>query len=153
MLVPGEHPLFVLNQGMPADRERFTLAHELGHLVMHQAPVLDAEREADRFAAEFLMPANEIRSHLAQIDLPKAATLKRYWKTAMSALIRRARDLGVIAENRYRSLCAQMAQRGFNRAEPVELPQEFPTLVDAVVGIHLTHHKYSIRELAAAVGA
>ncbi|GAA3851079.1 XRE family transcriptional regulator [Amycolatopsis tucumanensis] len=152
---PGENPMMVLNEGMSADRERFTMCHELGHWVMHSEPPLEegrAEREADDFAAELLMPAAEIRPQLHGIDLAKAAALKRYWKTAMSALIRRARDLEVITPSRYRSLCVQMSQHGFSRNEPVEVAREEPTVVDAMVRIHLAEHGYSRRELADVVG-
>ncbi|WP_259275830.1 XRE family transcriptional regulator [Micromonospora chalcea] len=149
---PDTRPLFLLNTGLPPDRERFTLAHELGHLVMHEIPRPEAEAEADRFAAEFLMPAAEIRSQLTRIDLAKAALLKQHWKTAMSALIRRAHDLDVITDARYRSLLSQMAQRGFNRVEPVELPREEPSIVSTILQIHVGTHGYTSEELARLVG-
>lgn len=44
-------PLFFVNVTIPADRVRFSLAHEIGHIVMHQLPTDDMEREADRFAS------------------------------------------------------------------------------------------------------
>jgi Zn-dependent peptidase ImmA (M78 family) len=114
---------------------------------MHEMPRPTAEMEANRFAAEFLMPALEIRPQLARIDLAKAALLKRHWKTAMSALIRRARDLAVISDVRYRSLLSQMAQRGFNRVEPVELPREEPSIVDTIIEVHVRAHGYTYDDL------
>lgn len=155
MCPPGEPPLLVLNENMPADRERFTLCHELGHWVMHSEPALDTkqtEREADQFASELLMPASEIRHQLHGIDLAKAAALKRYWKTSMAALIRRAYDLEVVSDTRYRSLCSQMAQRGFNRNEPMPFPREEPTVADSMIRVHLREHGYSRQELADIVG-
>jgi Zn-dependent peptidase ImmA (M78 family) len=145
---PGARPTFVLNEGFSADKERFTLVHELGHLVMHELPRPEAEREADRFAAEFLMPAREIRPSLVNIDLAKAASLKRHWKTAMTALIRRARDLDVITERRYTSLMVQVSQRGYTKKEPVDVPAEEPTVVDSIVRIHLGKHGYTTAQLA-----
>src|ERR1700730_1023199 len=56
---PGEPPLFFINSEIPADRCRYTLAHEIGHIVMHQVPTPDMEGEADRFAEEFLMPEKD----------------------------------------------------------------------------------------------
>lgn len=152
--VPDTPPLFVLNHGMPADRERFTLAHELGHLVMHDLPVApdDAEAQADAFASEFLMPAAEIRTHLTHIDMAKAAQLKRHWKVAMSALIRRARDLGKIDERRYKSLNVQISQKGWRKAEPVELEHEEPTIVRRVLDVHQSLHSYSVQNLADLTG-
>lgn len=151
---PGSPPLFILNVGMSADRERFTLAHELAHLVMHDLPTQaeNAEQEADAFASEFLMPAAEIRSQLAHIDLAKAATLKRHWKTAMSSLIRRARDLDQINDNRYTSLNVQISQRGWRKFEPVEILREEPTLLPQIIDLHHTQHGYDVPTLAAMAG-
>lgn len=146
--IPGARPTFLLNEGFSADRDRFTLAHEIGHLIMHELPRETAEREADRFASEFLMPASEIRPQLVNIDLAKAATLKRYWKTSMASIIRRARDLNVITEQRYKSLVVQMSQRGFTRSEPVDIPREKETVVDQIISIHLNKHRYTTSELA-----
>lgn len=149
---PGIQPIFLLNRRLSPDRERFTIAHELGHLIMHEIPRPEAEAEANRFAAEFLMPAIEIRPQLAKLDLAKAALLKQYWKTAMSALIRRAHDLDVIPDTRYRSLFSQMAQRGFNRVEPVDLPREEPSVVCRILDIHVNTHRYRYDELARLAG-
>lgn len=150
--MPDSRPLFVLNTGMPPDRERWTLCHEAAHLIMHEVPSPDAEREADQFAAELLLPAPEIRPQLHRIDLARAAALKRYWKVSMASLIRRAHDLEVIPANRYKSLCAQMAQRGFNRIEPIDLPREDPSLMDRIVRIHLNDHGYARDQLADILG-
>jgi len=151
---PGSPPLFVLNEGMSADRERFTLAHETGHITMHDMPEKpeDAEREADAFGAEFLMPASEIRPELRNIDMAKAAQLKLRWKAAMSAIIRRARDLGQIDEARYTSLNVQISQRGWRKIEPVELEREEPSLISQVIAVHHEQHAYSTKELALLTG-
>ncbi|MBS45277.1 MAG: hypothetical protein CMH83_19335 [Nocardioides sp.] len=152
--VPGCPALLVLNHGMSADRDRFTLAHELGHLVMHTMPTAeaDAEREADEFASEFLMPAREIRGQLNGLDLAGAARLKPYWKTAMSALIRRARDLGCIDDGRYKSLNVQISQRGWRKNEPVQIEREAPSTLRKVIDLHHDEHGYGVGELAAVVG-
>jgi len=152
--VPGSPPLFILNEGLSADRERFTLAHELGHLVMHDLPTPpeDAEREADAFASEFLMPAAEIGPQLSRIDLAKAANLKRHWKVAMSALIRRARDLGRIDERRYTSLNVQISQKGWRKIEPVQVEHEQPTLIPQIIKMHHDVHDYDVQVLARLTG-
>jgi transcriptional regulator with XRE-family HTH domain len=54
--LPASPPIFLVNEKIPTDRMRFTLAHEIGHIVMHRIPTENTEREADRFAPEFLMP-------------------------------------------------------------------------------------------------
>ena len=52
----GRPAIMLVNSGLPPDRLRFTVAHELGHLVMHSMPSDTQEREANLFAAEFLAP-------------------------------------------------------------------------------------------------
>lgn len=150
----GTYPaLVILNQGLPADRERFSLAHELGHLVMHSTLTTsdEAEAEADKFAAEFLMPAAEIRTALKNMTLQRAAQLKLVWRVAMSAIIRRARDLGVIDDSRYKSLIVSMSQKGWRKAEPVDIEHDHPSVLEALLRVHLEDHGYSVEELASVV--
>lgn len=149
---PGSLPLIVLNEGMPADRERFTVIHEVGHLVMHQLPSEDGEREADRFAAELLMPAQDIAPHLAGLTIPRAVQLKQHWKTSMAAIIRRARALGAIDDRKYKSLSVQLNQHGYRTREPAEPPREEPTILPGVIDTFRDSHGYSDRELAGVVG-
>lgn len=144
----------VLNDGMPADRERFTLAHELGHLVMHTGAshVANAEEEADAFASEFLMPAAEIQPQLVGLDIYKAFELKQYWRVSGAAIIRRARDLGQITDARYRSLNVIRSQRGWSKNEPYPFSRDEPTLLGQLVRVHLEDHEYDEDELAGVVG-
>ena len=72
----GLPPLFFVNENLPGDRLRWTLAHEVGHAVMHRNPTGDVEGEANRFASEFLMPRDQIAHQLDAITLEKAAALK-----------------------------------------------------------------------------
>lgn len=152
--VDSAPPFVLLNVGMPADRERFTLAHELGHLVMHSGSdiVVNGEAEADQFAAEFLMPAAEIRTQLRGIDLAKAWNLKIVWKTSIGAIIRRALDLGQINESRYKSLNIMRTKKGWHRNEPVAFDHEPPSVVPALVRVHLDEHRYDVEELADVLG-
>ncbi|MBL9004710.1 MAG: ImmA/IrrE family metallo-endopeptidase [Myxococcales bacterium] len=144
---PAMPPMIFVNQDIPADRYRFTVAHELGHLVMHDSPNPDMEAQADRFAAEFLMPTEQILPDLYNITLPKLAELKAYWKVAMSSLLRKARDCNRISQNQYKYLTIQMSKMGYRTSEPVILPSEEPTVLDGLTQLHLTSLGYSIDEL------
>ena len=108
-------PIVFLNSTSPAERTRFTAAHELGHIVMHRRGFLseDAEHEADDFASEFLMPTTEIKGFLGGITLDALASLKSRWKVSMGALLVRAVRLGKISERRSRTLWMQMAKLGY----------------------------------------
>ncbi|MGW3571228.1 XRE family transcriptional regulator [Streptomyces sp. NPDC000941] len=149
---PNGLPVIILNNDMSPTRERFTILHELGHLVMHQVPSDDGEREADRFAAEFLMPARLIRPHLAGLTLQHAVQLKQYWKASMAAIIQTAYRLGRIDERRYKSLQVQISQHGYRRTEPAEPAQEQPSILQEILDAHRFDHGYSDHELAKVVG-
>src|SRR5919108_4722591 len=61
-------PVIVVAATAAGDRRRFSVAHELGHLVLHQRPpgsLRDAERQAGVFSEEFLLPAAAMREALA----------------------------------------------------------------------------------------
>lgn len=147
---PGELPFFFVSATAPGDRLRFNLAHELGHIVMHQTPAADQEDEANEFAAEFLMPGREIKPQLRNLDMAKLADLKRHWKVAMQALIMRAHDLGTITNRQRRSWFMRFNQMGYRKAEPVQIPREEPGLVHRVVDFHRSRHGYSDQDLSAA---
>lgn len=145
---PGEPPIFFINSEIPADRSRYTLAHEIGHIVMHQAPTPNMEGEADRFAAEFLMPARDIGPYLKDIGLPRLAVLKQYWKVSMAALLKRASDLNKITVRQQKYLWTKMSKQGYRLHEPVEIPAEEPTVLTDIIDIHRMHHGYSVVDLA-----
>ncbi|HWR14168.1 MAG TPA: XRE family transcriptional regulator [Terriglobales bacterium] len=146
--LPGMPPLFLVNQMIPTDRLRFTLVHEIGHIVMHRFPTESMEKEADQFAAEFLLPEKEVKPHLGYINLPKLASLKAYWRVSMNALLKRAGDLGTITERTRSYLWMQMGSKGYRKHEPVELPVEEPTLIYKLVHVHCDKLKFGPKEIA-----
>lgn len=131
----GQRPVVLLGDHIPPDRQRFSLAHELAHAVMHQVPSEDQESEADRFAAEFLMPAKDVRPDLvaAPVTIPGLARLKSKWRVSIAALLRRAVDLDVISEGRYRQLNIELSRAGYRSVEPVAIAEEHPRLIGRVV--------------------
>ncbi len=146
----GSHIIFV-NGDMPGDRLRFTLAHELGHIIMHRTLTDAMEEQADRFASEFLMPANEIRSQLTRITIDRLPALKLYWKVSMGALITRAHTLHQIDDGHQRLLWMQMSKYGYRLNEPIEygIPKESPTLLTSTLASHLGELGYSIEQVTA----
>ncbi|MFE7129513.1 helix-turn-helix domain-containing protein [Streptomyces sp. NPDC057638] len=121
------------------DRQRFTAAHELGHLVLHPArralvTVADAEREAHRFAGAFLMPRERAEEALAPgFTLRDLAGLKQKWGISIQALIQRAHHLGIIDDSRRESLYKQLSARGWRTEEPVVVHAEQPALFRAML--------------------
>lgn len=124
---PGLPPIFFINSKSPGDRLRFTLAHELGHIVMHRVPNQNMEDEADIFASEFLMPSIEMKPLLSNVNLSVLANLKIYWKVSMASILVKAYDLGKISSRTYSYLWMEMGKAGYRRREPINIPSEEPT--------------------------
>ena len=125
-------PIIFLNKDLPKSRRRLSLAHELGHLVMHVNPHENVEDEAWDFAAEFLMPAAEIEKQLDHLNLNKLGEMKSEWGVSMQAILYRARKLRKISESYSRFLWMQIGKCGYRVNEPFEdvIPDERPTELD-----------------------
>jgi Zn-dependent peptidase ImmA (M78 family)/transcriptional regulator with XRE-family HTH domain len=132
--VQGRPVVVLANDKTDAGRSRFDAAHELGHLVMHQdaAPGLQAlERQAQRFAAAFLLPAESLRRELpTYVRWGTYFDLKLRWRVSIAALLYRARTLGVLSADSYQRAQIHIARQGWKTAEPVDLgPPEEPRLL------------------------
>ncbi len=148
-VVLGYHGLVLIfvNNIMPGDRVRFTLAHELGHIVMHDIITQEMDIEANEFASEFLMPAAEIKNSLQNLSLSTLANLKRYWKTSMQAMIVRAHKLNTISYNQYRYLWMKMNRFGYRLKEPIPIAPEQTSLVKELIDGCISELVYTRTEL------
>lgn len=155
--VPGLLPMVILNSEQPADRMRFTLAHELCHLVAHRFPTPTMEKEANDFASALLMPKNEITIALRgrRIDMRTLASLKPEWRVSMQAILYRAQSLGLVEKPQAAWLWRKFAMDRTKMREPAELdfPHEMPGVVSRMVRLHLDTFGYSASELAKIVHA
>jgi len=121
----GATPVIFLNVHKSAERLRFDLAHELGHLVMHGGslnvePGKEKEQAANDFASSFLMPRSDVIGaiHGNNLMLEDVLMLKRRWRVSAMALNLRAHRLGVISDWTYSTLAKQLSMAGFRRGEP-----------------------------------
>lgn len=131
----GDHPIIVLNAEVPVDRKRLTLAHELGHIVMHPDYASeDMEEQANTFAAELLMPAEIIKSDFRTLNVGKLVDLKRKWGVSMAALVERAHHLEMMTKPSRTSFYKMMSARGWRLHEPGsdELAPESPFLASQI---------------------
>lgn len=121
-------PFVFLNTKKSCEHSRFDAAHELGHLVLHRhagAKGQEAEREANAFASALLMPRASVLA-----NAPRMATVdqlvrhKVYWTTSVAALAYRLHDVGLVSDWHYRTLCIEIAKRGYRKREPNEAPRE-----------------------------
>lgn len=139
-------PMIFINNNIPSDRWRFTLAHELGHLVMHDIPNPNMENEADNFAAELLMPEIEIKAQfqcMSPLKLEHLATLKPYWKVSMQALLMKASELEVITPVQKSRLWSRISQLGWRTNEPHQLQKEYPATLKKILEYFSTTLEYS----------
>lgn len=156
MLTDDDQPIIFLNSSMQGDKQRFSLAFELGHLIMHTFCTVphdrDINHEANAFAAELLMPAKEMLKEFKDgITLPLLGELKRKWKVSMISLLYRADDLGLLTPNQKRYLIQQFNQQKIRRREPPQLdvPKEKPMLVNNLLKQFQKTHRLSTHQVAA----
>jgi transcriptional regulator with XRE-family HTH domain len=126
-------PVIAINDSDTGERQRFTLAHELGHLVLEAAEAGFAEKAAFRFAAAFLMPAEFLRAEVGRkrrvVSLAELLQLKRIFGTSVQAIACRLRDLGIAGESTYRRMFERFEQLGWMRPpypEPHPMPKVEP---------------------------
>ena len=145
----GLPPLVFLNAAQPKDRWRFSLAHEIGHLVMHQTPYPEQEMEANQFAGALLMPEAEIVYDFDQPTLQRFCELKAYWGASVQALIYRAWQIGKLTDRQLRYFMTEIGKRGWRKVEPGEPShlKEEPTTLRWVVEAHLNDLGYALNEL------
>ena len=156
--VPGEHPLIFTNRLSPGCRLRFSLGHELAHIIMHsdsQSP--NKESEADRFSAEFLMPGKFMKRLLgvkSRLRLADLGSMKQETGYSMAFLARRARDVGAISEWHYKQLFIELSQRGYRRREPewCAVEHERPSLIHRVVRAFMDGGGYNMDEVREVTG-
>jgi len=128
-------PVVVVNQKSNGERQRFTLAHELAHLVLRFSSMsdLDQEKAANRFAGAFLMARDMMISligeHRTSISLGELAELKKLFKVSIAALVVRCGQLGILTKAAYGRLFGEIRALGLNSSnadEPNKLDPEIP---------------------------
>jgi len=159
LLTDNGTPVIIINKSFSNDRKRFTIAHELGHLLMHicgNFPISDyrdekeKEKEANLFASEFLMPKDFIKNSLYGLKLSDLVPLKSYWLTSMQSIIRRSFDLKCIDADKYKYLNMEFSRRGNRKNEGYEVYIDTPVLFNKAYKLLREELNYSKNELAEA---
>lgn len=125
-------PVIVIRRGVHGERQRFNLAHELGHMVMDvQGDDKFREKAAHRFAGAFLMPAEALWSnvgrHRSSIGWSELFALKQLLGASVQAIAYRCGDLGIFPPSLSQKLFREFSRLGFRSApnyEPDHLPEE-----------------------------
>lgn len=138
--ISGKRPIVVLNLSMPTDRRRFSLAHELAHLLMDDASNThkDVEKFANRFAGAFIVSKEAAHQELGfrrnVLNLNELMILKRKYGLSIAGWVYRARDLDIISAMTATLLWQELGELGWRRQEPIELEaEEAPTRLRQMV--------------------
>ncbi len=155
ILTDDKMPVICFNTSISGDRQRFSMAYELGQLVMHTYNKVSAQQdvnhEANVFAASFLMPEKEIMKDLRNgITISLLAELKKKWKVSMISLLYRADDVGLLTPNQKRYVLQQFNTLKIRRREPPELDiaKEQPQLLRQLIARYRSKTKLSVAEMA-----
>lgn len=147
-----KHFLIVLgNDKNSAVRRQFSVAHELGHIIMHDAfldiedltkdELRSMEQDAHKFAAAFLLPKEKFIEDVSiyPTDLNYYKELKKKWRTSISAMLVRANQLEVITNSSYQTLMKKMSKLGWRIKEPLDdtLIVKEPTILKRAIDIIL----------------
>ena len=155
----SQYPVIAVSERSPGDRQRFTLAHELGHfLLARRLPSgIDEERACDRFAAAFLVPPVAVSQQLGkqrnEIEWQELYALKHEFGLSMAGWLQRAKQCDVLTAPAYLSAVRRFSGKGWHKQEPGEpLPREHPRLFKQLVYRALAQHYISESKAAELLG-
>lgn len=145
-------PFVFLNTTKSGERQRFDMAHELGHLLLHSDSEMSPsdsrvkEAEANAFAAAFLMPESGVRAQgLRESSLSRLFAARTYWKVSAMAMAHRLHELELLNDWQYRTFCVELTQRGYRSGEPDGMATELSSLWRKVL---FGADRYSISSVA-----
>jgi Zn-dependent peptidase ImmA (M78 family)/DNA-binding XRE family transcriptional regulator len=123
--------VIVSNKNRPGERQRFSMAHELGHIVMHFPEGMDSREEENlchRFAGAFLFPKEKVFQHFGKhrnrLLVKELLLAKAEWGISAQAIMRRLKDQAVITDAFYSTACREWSMLGYRTQEPGALAAE-----------------------------
>lgn len=138
------YPVIIVPAGSLGGRLRFTISHELDHLLAPdlRGSLAIAEASADKFASEFLLPEGGIADELnVPLTIPNVKRLSLRWGVSMQFVVMRSVQLGKVSKRRGQQVFRQLSAEGFARKEPpdalirVEKPRLFKRIAELVYGV------------------
>ena len=151
-------PVSVMVASKPsACRDRFSLAHELGHIILHRNVCVDdstldvIEEQANQFASSFLLPAESYLREFKYPTLNSLKILKDRWKVSIKAQIYRCKELNAKSNVTARNLYMNMGKRGWTKIEPLDdiIHFEEPVVISKAVNLLEEHAAISLFDISA----
>ena len=121
-----KNPVVVVNSNLGLDRKRFTVLHELGHILMKVNHLPEKEREhyCHDFAGAMLIPKKSLIKELgpsrSQIYLNELIYLKKQFGASIQAIMFRAKHLGIVSESFFKNFMIHFSMMGYKKKEPGE---------------------------------
>jgi len=133
-IIDGRPFAFLGTEKKDRARARFDIAHELGHLLLHQHLSEDEilknsseiEKQANMFASAFLMLAETFTKDVVDTSVEGFKRLKPKWGVSIQAMIYRARTLELITEETFDRHFRNMSARGWRKAKAEPLDETIP---------------------------
>ena len=127
--VVNDVPLIILLNNIDGERQRFTIAHELGHLVLNiKNQNLDEEKMCNKFASNLLMPKEAVIKEFGisrnNISFYELRAFKKEYKVSMAATIYRLKELNIISEYLYKKINISFSSKGYKKHEPDPIEPE-----------------------------
>jgi Zn-dependent peptidase ImmA (M78 family)/DNA-binding XRE family transcriptional regulator len=145
-------PVIFVNKHLPNDRIRFTLGHELLHLLSHLPcdiePWRDYEAEANQFPGAFYMPTKDCKQDLLRLTYNKLPSLKAYWGLSKAAIIYKAKDAGFINEKTYTYMMIELGRNNERKQESGFVEIDSPTTLQEVINLLENEVGYTQEEIA-----
>jgi Zn-dependent peptidase ImmA (M78 family) len=120
----GEINVIVINKDLSTDRIRFTVAHELAHILCEYPKGAHTEKLCHTFAGAFLLPKSVLERELMkkreQISLWELQEIKKLYGISIQAIVKRAHILGIVSDFYYRNFQIMISQKGWRKKEPIE---------------------------------
>lgn len=145
-------PVIIVNKNNSSERIKYTIVHEVIHLVAHipcnVEPWRDYEDESNKATAEFYMPAKDCYKDLQNLSYYKLGSLKSYWGVSKAVIIRRAKDLNCINKETYTYLNIELGRKGERVKETGFVEIDEPQIIRTAIGLLKDQLGYTDEELA-----
>lgn len=119
----GDIAFIAVSMEFPADRVRFTAAHELGHMLCDLDASESPEGECHAFGAAFLLPRAALEKAFTpsrrKVTLGDLAEIKETYGVSLQAIMYRAHGLGFVSDRQLRGFRETLKARDWLVTEPV----------------------------------
>ncbi len=140
-----DRPFVLIEPAKSASRTRYSLSHELGHIILHQQITSDAEifdkatfklieEQANYFAGAFMLPESTLAREVYGTDWDSMIELKSRWKMSIAALAMRLNNINIISDYQKTRIFRDLGSHNARTHEPLDnvIEQDSPRMIKRV---------------------